>query len=264
MFFHILLWNENENANRAFIEKGMHRMQKENHNDMKRLTFGYLLEGEEKSESQSGTFIKKNNEFIKIDEPYQSFFLMDFEDEDAYLRYISSEAHDGPKALHPKPGFAWEVCAKMWGKYLATDFLYESAFPIVPKSIHGNKSIMHMVLWEMTNDVTENTVNEMFIALKDFNNTIPNISNIAFGRKFLGTSGSECLVHQNQLVERGAGPLPYEKINESPKFGLIVEFKDRIDLDNYRNSQTHQEFVKKYVKPYWTKIYRHELEINYG
>ena len=62
MFFHILLWNENENANRAFIEKGMHRMQKENHNDMKRLTFGYLLEGEEKSESQSGTFIKKNNE----------------------------------------------------------------------------------------------------------------------------------------------------------------------------------------------------------
>ncbi len=40
MFFHILLWNENENANRAFIEKGMHRMQKENYTDMKRLTFG--------------------------------------------------------------------------------------------------------------------------------------------------------------------------------------------------------------------------------
>ena len=264
MFFHILLWNENEHADRALIEKGMIRMQKENHTDMKRLTFGYLLAEEEKPESQSGIFVKKNNKFIKVSQAYQSFFLMDFEDEDGYFRYTGSEAHDGPKALHPKPGFAWQVCAKMWGQYLATDFLYESAFPIIPKSVHGEKSIMHMVLWEMNDDVTENTVNEMFKALKDFNKSIPTISNIAFGRKFLGTSGSECLVHQNQLVERGAGPLPYEKINESPKFGLIAEFKNKEDLNLYRNSAPHQEFVKNYVTPYWTKIYRHELEIKHG
>ena len=189
---------------------------------------------------------------------------MDFEDEDAYFRYINSEAHDGPKATHKNPGFAWQVCAKMWSKYLATDFLYESAFPTISKSTFGNNSIMHMVLWEMKNDVSENVVNDMFRELKDFKNSIPNIGNLSFGRKFLGTSGSECLVHEEQLVERGTGPLPYEKINESPKFGLIAEFENKEALDNYRESKPHQEFVKKYVAPFWTKIYRHELKITFG
>ena len=236
-------------------------MQKENLQYMKKLSFGYLLAEENKKESQSGTFVKKNHEFEKIAEPYKSFFIMDFEDENAYRNYVTSEAHDNPQATHQKPGFAWQVCATMWSKYLATDFLHESAFQFTETSTFGAKSILHMVLWDMDERVTEKEVDDMFRALKDFKNTIPNIGYLSFGRKFLGTEGSESLVHEDKFVPRGTGPLPYEKISNPPRFGLIVEFKNRQALDEYRAHNVHKQFVKQFVQPFWTKIYRHELEI---
>ncbi len=261
MFFHILLWNETEDADRIFIESGMKRMQKENLQYMKKLSYGYLLAEENKQESQSGTFVKKNNGFEKIAAPYQSFFVMDFEDEDAYHSYVTSEAHDNPQATHPKPGFAWQVCATMWSKYLATDFLHESAFQFTKTSAFGAGSILHMVLWDMDEKVPEKEVDSMFRSLKKFKSSMPDIGYLSFGRKFLGTEGGESIVHKDQYVPRGTGPLPYEKISNAPRFGLIVEFKNRLALDKYRNSSAHKLFVEKFVQPYWTKIYRHELEI---
>jgi hypothetical protein len=264
MFFHILLWDENNQAKRDLIESGMQRMQNENANDMKKMIYGYLLPNEKKEESQSGVFIKDSDGFKKIAPAYNSFFIMDFQDEESYKRYISSEAHDNPQASHGKSGFAWDVCATMWSKYLATDFLHESAFTFQNSSIFGEASILHMVLWEMNEDVPEKIVTKMFQEMKKFKDTIPNIGYLSFGRKFLGTNGSECLVHEDRLVPRGTGPLPYEKINEAPNFGFIAGFKNQEDLDNYRNSKEHKEFVNKFVIPYWNKIYRHELKITFG
>ena len=44
MFFHILLWNLYPDANPADVAEGMRRMQRENPDDLKRLTFGRRAE----------------------------------------------------------------------------------------------------------------------------------------------------------------------------------------------------------------------------
>ena len=126
MFFHILLWNLYPDADPADVAEGMRRMQRENAEDMRRLTFGRRLDIAPPEAGSSGEFTRPatsgsggeggdvGGPFERTGEPFDYFFAMDFDDAEAYQRYISSPAHDSVAATHPEPGFAWESCAARW------------------------------------------------------------------------------------------------------------------------------------------------------
>ncbi len=272
MFFHILLWNLYPDADSADVADGMRRMQRENAEDMKRLTFGHRLDIAPPEPGSSGAFtrpdtdggVSESGPIERIGEPFDYFFVMDFEDAEAYRRYVNSPAHDGPAATHPDPGFAWETCATRWSEFLSSDHHHEQGTEWRPASTRGPGSILHMVLWDVREDATELRVDEMLTALEELPAAIPEMLSLSVGRRFRATSGGRSLVDRSLLVPRGTGPLPYRYVEDQPRFGLLAEFADVEGLRTYLAHPAHTAFLEQHVRPLWTRLLRQEMEIEEG
>ncbi len=265
MFFHILLWNLYPDADPADVAEGMRRMQRENAEDMKRLTFGRRLDIAPPKAGSSGEFTRDaGGPFERTGEPFDYFFAMDFEDAEAYRRYVTSPAHDDPAATHPEPGFAWESCAARWSEFLSSDHHHEQGTAWRPASVRSPGSVLHMVLWDVREDTTELRVEEMLAALEELPAAIPETLSLSVGRRFRPTSGGRSLVDRSLLVPRGTGPLPYRRIGDQPRFGLLAEFADVEGLRTYLAHPAHTAFVEQHVQPLWTRLLRQEMEIEEG
>jgi hypothetical protein len=271
MFFHILLWNLYPDADPADVAEGMRRMQRENPEEMKRLTFGRRLDIAPPEAGSSGEFTRPalasgdgSGPFERSGEPFDYFFAMDFEDAEAYRRYISSPAHDSVAAKHPEPGFAWESCAARWSEFLSSDHHHEQGTAWRPVSARGPGSVLHMVLWDVREDATELRVEEMLAALEELPGAIPEVLSFSVGRRFRPTAGGRSLVDRSLLVPRGTGPLPYRRIGDQHRFGLLAEFADVDGLRTYLDHPAHAAFLEQHVQPLWTRLLRQEMEIEEG
>lgn len=272
MFFHILLWNLYPDADPADVAEGMRRMQRENPDEMKRLTFGRRLDVASPEPGSSGEFTRPASSgsdgdgtpFERTGEPFEYFFAMDFEDAEAYRRYVTSPAHDNPAATHPEPGFAWENCAARWSEFLSSDHHHEEGTAWRPASARGPGSVLHMVLWDVREDATELRVDEMFAALEKLPEEIPEVLSFSFGRSFRPTWGGRSIVDRSLLVPRGTGPLPYRRIGDQARFGLLAEFANVEGLRAYLAHPAHTAFVEQHVQPLWTHLLRQEMVIEEG
>ena len=265
MFFHTLLWNLYPDADPADVDEGMRRMQRENADDMRRLTFGRRLDIAPPEAGSSGEFTRRDGgPFERTGEPFDYFFAMDFEDAEAYRRYVTSPAHDGPSATHPEPGFAWESCAARWSEFLSSDHHHEQGTAWRPASARGPGSVLHMVLWDVREDATELRVEGMLAALEELPAAIPEMLSLSVGRRFRPTAGGRSLVDRSLLVPRGTGPLPYRRVGDQPRFGLLAEFADVEGLRTYLAHPAHTAFVEQHVAPLWTRLLRQEMEIEEG
>ncbi|MCY4638878.1 MAG: Dabb family protein [Chloroflexi bacterium] len=267
MFFHILLWSLYPDARPEDVAEGMRRMRRENPQEMKRLTFGRRLDIDAPEPGSSGEFTRpagSDGPLERTGEPFDYFFVMDFEDAPAYRRYVTSPSHDDPAATHPEPGFAWESCAARWSEFLSSDHHHEEGSAWRPASVRGPGSLLHMVLWDVREDATELRVDEMFAALEQLPEAIPEVLSFSFGRSFRPTWGGRSVVDRSLLVPRGTGPLPYRRVGDQPRFGLLAEFADLDGLRTYLAHPAHTAFVTQHVGPLWTRLLRHEMEIEEG
>lgn len=108
MFFHVLLWNLHSDANPADVGEGMRRMQRENLADMKRLSFGRRAALTAAGPLPFGELRRGTGGMVPMSPSFDYFFLMDFEDNPAYRRYVDSDAH---------MDFVWETCAARWSRF---------------------------------------------------------------------------------------------------------------------------------------------------
>ena len=104
----------------------------------------------------------------------------------------------------------------------------------------------------------------MFAALEQLPEAIPEVLSFSFGRSFRPTWGGRSVVDRSLLVPRGTGPLPYRRVGDQPRFGLLAEFADLDGLRTYLAHPAHTAFVTQHVGPLWTRLLRHEMEIEEG
>ena len=179
---------------------------------------------------------------------------MDFEDIEAYRRYLASDAHED---------FAWESCAARWSEFLGADYLHEEGTPISARS-PGPGSACELLLWDLQDDVTERQADQMLRALADLPRTVPEVAGLSLGRRFLPSGGGHSAVDRALLKPRGEGPLPYRRLGDAPRFGLVVECNDAVSLRRYRESAAFREFFDRYARPLWTAYRRQEMVVEEG
>ncbi len=136
MFFHILLWNLYPDADPTDVAEGMRRMQRENPAEMKRLTFGRRAEVVSAGPLPFGELRRGRDGLEPTGEGFEYFFLMDFEDNPAYRRYVDSDAH---------MDFVWESCAARWSRFMSINQVHEEELPTAaapwpPRSAQGRDS----------------------------------------------------------------------------------------------------------------------------
>ena len=130
--------------------------------------------------------------------------------------------------------------------------------------MRGPGSLLHIVLWDVREDAAELRVEEMSAALEELPQAIPEVLSFSFGRSFRPTWGGHSIVDRSLLVPRGSGPLPYRRVGDQPRFGLLAEFADLQGLRTYLAHPAHTAFVQQHVQPLWTRLSRQEMEIEEG
>jgi hypothetical protein len=254
MFFHILLWNLYPDADPADVAEGMRRMQRENPAEMRRLTFGRRAEVVSAGPLPFGELRRGRDGLEPTGEGFEYFFLMDFEDNPAYRRYVDSDAH---------MDFVWESCAARWSEFMSTNHQHEEGHPLAASSRGGSGSVLDLVLWDVERDAQERAVAEMIAAAAALASELPEVSAVMCGRGFLPDPGSGQKTVDRSLLRPRQEPRPYHLVGESPRFGIALEFADAAAFDSYSASDAWAAFVQRFA-PQWTRAWHLPMAVEWG
>ena len=254
MFFHILLWNLYPDADPADVAKGVRRMQRENPIDMKRLTFGRRAELPPTGPLPFGELRRGPGGLEAEGDGFAHFFLMDFEDNPAYRRYVDSDAH---------MDFVWESCAARWSRFMSINQMHDEADPTAMATGGGAGSILDLVQWDCDPAMTEREAAAMLLAAVALREAAPGVAGLMAGRGFLVDPGSGEKVVDRSLLRPRQEPRPYHLVGEPPRFGMALEFADVAAFDSFAESEAWADFVERYSSS-WTRAWHLPMTVEWG
>jgi hypothetical protein len=254
MFFHILLWNLYPDADAADVAEGMRRMQHENPDDLKRLTFGRRADVPPVGPLPFGELRRGPGGLVAEGEGFEHFFLTDFEDNPAYRRYVDSDAH---------MDFVWETCAARWSRFMSINQVHEEAAPTAAATSGGAGSLLDLVQWDCDPAMTELEAAEMLSAAVALRDAAPGVAGLMAGRGSLTDPGSGEKVVDRSLLRPRQEPRPYHLVGEPPRFGMALEFADGAAFGSFAESEVWAGFVDRY-SPSWTRAWHLPMTVEWG
>ena len=254
MFFHILLWNLYPDADPADVAEGMRRMQTENPTDVKRLSFGRRADMRLLGPLPSGELRRGSGGLTVEGRGFEYFFLMNFEDDPAYRRYVESSSH---------MDFVWETCAARWSRFMSINQIHEEAAPVAVGTVGGPGSLVDLVQWDCDPALTELEAAEMMSAAVDLCGTASGVSGIIGGRGFLSDPGSGEKVVDRSLLRPREEPRPYHRVGDPPHFGMVLEFSYEAAFSSFNSSTEWAAFVEHFMSR-WTRAWHLPMTVEWG
>ena len=121
---------------------------------------------------------------------------------------------------------------------LFTNMMFACGTPMASKS--PNTPINHVVLLWLKPDTNKNQINKI-IKQSEILKSIPGVFNLKIGNP----------IKSNRAI-----------VDDSFQVALSMSFKSQKELDNYLIHPTHQNFVKKKLKPLSKKIVVYDFKSN--
>ncbi len=222
--------------------------------DVKRLTFGRLAELPAAGPLPAGELRRGPGGLEPVGAGFECFFLMDFEDNPAYRRYVDSDAH---------MDFVWETCAARWSRFMSINQMHEEGTPLAAATTSGAGSLLALVQWDTDHAMTELEAAEILSAAVALRDAAPGVAGLMAGRGFLTDPGSGEKVVDRSLLRPRQEPRPYHLVGGPPRSGMALEFADARAYQSFAGSDAWASFVERWA-PRWTRTWHLPMTVEWG